>query len=340
MKALLYKEGAPHLCEVPLPEPGPGEAVIAVEACGLCGTDLMKLSTQAAAAVLGHELCGRVARVGAGVQGLREGDRVAAAHHVPCGDCHYCRHGNVSMCRQFKATNVYPGGFAEYVRLSALHVPHTALKISDSLDAAAASQMEPLACCLRNAKRSRVAEGDAIGIIGLGSIGQLTARLLSKVFGAVVFGLDLDERRAAALVGYGRGYTKTETFEDAARCATAGRGLDAVILSAGTPQLAAHAVGWLRDGGTLNVFAGFHPDPVMPLDLNAVYHRELTVVSSYSPALEDLREALEFIVSGRVDVTFADQRVYGLERFNDAVADVRARRVTKAILAPLVEARR
>lgn len=338
MKALLYKEGAARLSELPVPEPGAGEAVLAVEACGLCGTDVMKLATKAASAVLGHELCGRVVRLGPGVKGLAEGDRVAVAHHVPCGTCHYCERGSVSMCRQFKATNIEPGGFSEYVKLSALHVRHTALKIPAGFDAAKASQMEPLACCLRNAKRIEARAGDVIGIVGLGAIGQLTARLLANAFGATVVGLDLDAARAAAVAG--KGFTSAEEFEAGARSASGGRGLDTLILSAGTPALAKKFMPLVRDGGKLNVFASFHPDPILPLDLNAVYHRELTILSSYSPALEDLGEALDLIVSGKVDPIFADQRVYGLHEFDAAVADVRARKATKAVLVPAVGAAR
>lgn len=334
MKAILYKDGGAALSEVPTPEPGPGEAVIAVEACGLCGTDLMKLGTKPKHAVLGHELCGRVAKAGKGCA-FKEGDRVVAAHHVPCGACHFCKRGSVSMCRQFKATNVEPSGFSEYVKLSALHVQHTTFKVPDHLDAAALSQTEPLACVVRNVKRIQAREGDVIGIVGLGAIGQLTARLLASVYKATPLGLDLDPKRAASLGGIGKGVTDAASFERQAASLTQGRGLDAVVLSAGTPKLAQQAVGWLRDGGALNVFASFHPDPILPLDLNQVYHRELTVISSYSPALEDLKEALDHIVHNRVDVRFADQKSYGLEEFEQAAADVRARKATKAILVPM-----
>lgn len=334
MKAILYKDRAAALADVPVPEPGPGELVVAVDACGLCGTDVMKLATRPDAAVLGHEICGRVAKAGAGVRGFAEGDRVVAAHHVPCGTCHYCQRGSVSMCRQFKATNVDPGGFSEYVKLSPLHVQHTTFVVPDGVDAAAASQMEPLACCLRNAKRVRARAGDVVGIVGLGAIGQLTARLLNKAFGAQVIGLDLDAKRAASLKGYGLGYTSFEEFESAGRAASASRGFDTLIMSAGTPALAAKASRLVRDGGTLNVFASFHPDPILPLDLNQVYHRELTILSSYSPDLADLRESLDLIASGRVDPVFADQKTYTLDQFAAAVDDVKARRATKAIVAP------
>ncbi|MDE2039433.1 MAG: alcohol dehydrogenase catalytic domain-containing protein [Elusimicrobia bacterium] len=333
MKAILYRGGRAELADIPVPEIGPDELLLAMEACGLCGTDLMKLGAKPERAVLGHELCGRLAKVGRDVRGWREGERVVAAHHVPCGDCHYCRRGNVSMCRQFKATNVEPGGFCEYVKLSALHARHSTLRVPDGLGTEAASQTEPLACCLRNVKRLGARAGDAVGVVGLGAIGQLTARLLSHL-GVRVLGLDLDAGRVKSLARYGRGYLEADAFEEAARAAGQGRGLDAVILSAGTPALAGRAVGWLRDGGSLNVFASFHPDPRLSLDLNQVYHRELSLISSYSPALEDLREALELIASGRVDPLFADQRRYELARFEEAVADVRARRATKAILLP------
>jgi L-iditol 2-dehydrogenase len=340
MRAILYKDRAAALAEVPVPEPGPGELVVAVDACGLCGTDVMKLATRPDAAVLGHEICGRVARTGAGVRGFAEGDRVVAAHHVPCGDCHYCRRGSVSMCRQFKATNVDPGGFTEFVRLSALHARHTTFRVPESVDPAAASQMEPLACCLRNAKRIKAREGDVIGIVGLGAIGQLTARLLNRAFGATVVGLDLDAARAASLSSYGKGFTTFEDFEASTSSLSERRGLDTLIMSAGTPALAARAARLVRDGGTFNVFASFHPDPIMPLDLNQVYHRELTILSSYSPDLADLRESLDLIVSGRVDPVFADQKTYALEQFSTAVDDVKARRATKAILAPAAVASR
>src|SRR5437868_1301040 len=123
MKAILYeRQTGAVLKEVPVPSIAAGEALVAVDVCGLCGTDLMKLAAKAPRAVLGHEVAGRVAKLGKGAKGLKEGDRVVVAHHVPCLKCHYCRRGSFSMCRQFKETNIEPGGFSEFLRASALHV--------------------------------------------------------------------------------------------------------------------------------------------------------------------------------------------------------------------------
>ncbi|HEX4048055.1 MAG TPA: alcohol dehydrogenase catalytic domain-containing protein, partial [Elusimicrobiota bacterium] len=215
MKALLARDGAAVLEEVPVPEIGDGEFLLALEACGLCGTDVMKLDTRAAHAVLGHELVGRVAKAASGSP-FREGERVVVSHHVPCRDCHWCRKGQESMCRQFKATNIEPGGFAEFVRIPALHARHTSFRVHEDLDPIAASQMEPLACVLRNVKRLGAEKGDVVGVVGLGAIGQMTGQLLA-LLGATPIGLDLDPGRVKLFSRWGRAFASAEEFAAAGR---------------------------------------------------------------------------------------------------------------------------
>lgn len=334
MKAILFPDSSgAALRELPVPKIGEGEALIAVDACGLCGTDLMKLASGATGSVLGHELAGRIAKLGGKVKGFEEGDRVIVAHHVPCLKCHYCRRGSVSMCRQFKETNIDPGGFSEFVRVSALHAAHTMLKVPEGLDPLAASQTEPLACCLRNVKRLGAASGDTVGIVGLGAIGLMTAQLLGlrKVS---VLASDLDPARARAVSGWGEGFTDARLMEKRILESTEGRGLDALIFTAGTAAMVTERLSWIRDGGTLNIFASFHPAKA-ELDLNQIYHRELTVMSSYSPALEDLRESLDLIASGAFSVLALKPKAFGLAEFDSAVREVRSRRVMKAVIVPL-----
>ncbi|MFI5346757.1 MAG: alcohol dehydrogenase catalytic domain-containing protein [Elusimicrobiota bacterium] len=332
MKALLAKDGAAVLTEVPIPAIGDGEVLLAPDACGLCGTDVMKLDTRAAGAILGHELVGRVAKAGPGAP-FREGERIVVSHHVPCRDCHWCRRGQESMCRQFKATNIEPGGFAEFVRVPALHAKHAAFRVHDDLDVISASQTEPLACVLRNVRRLNVQKGDTVGIVGLGAIGQMTGQLLT-LFGATPVGLDLDPERANTFSRWGKAFLDAGAFAAAGKEASEGRGFDAVVFSAGTPGLAAKSLSWLRDGGSLNVFASFHPDPVMPFDLNQVYFRELTVVSSYSPSLADLKESFELIASRRFDPLALSPTTFPLSSFDDAVRAVKSRKTLKSILVP------
>lgn len=330
MKAILAREGRAALTEVPVPSIGDGEFLLAVEVCGLCGTDVMKLDTKAKGAILGHELCGKVEKAGPGSP-FQPGERVVVSHHVPCLACHYCRKGQESMCRQFKGTNIEPGGFAEFVRVPALHAKHAAFKVPDDLDAISASQTEPLACVLRNVKRIGAQKDDVIGIIGLGAIGQMTGQLL-KLYGAKAVGLDLDPERVKKFARWGTATCLAEEFAQHGRDQSDGRGFDAIIFSAGTPALVARCVAWLRDGGILNVFASFHPDPFMRLDLNQIYHRELSVLSSYSPALADLKEAFDLIASKKFNPLILGPLSFPLSKFDDAIKAVKSRQTLKSIL--------
>jgi L-iditol 2-dehydrogenase len=332
MKAILARDGAAALADVPVPAIGDGELLLALDACGLCGTDVMKLDTRAAGAVLGHELVGRVAAAGRGAP-FREGERIVVSHHVPCLDCHFCRKGQQSMCAQFKSTNIDPGGFAEFVRIPALHARHTAFRVHDDVDGLSATQTEPLACVLRNVKRLNAAPGDVVGVVGLGAIGQMTGQLL-KLLGVTAVGLDLDAARVERFARWGRATTSADEFAEAGRHASSRRGFDAVVYSAGTPALVAKSLDWLRDGGIVNVFASFHPDPALSLDLNQVYRRELTVISSYSPSLDDLKEAFELIASRRFDPLWLSPTRFPLSAFAEAVAAVKSRRTLKSVLVP------
>jgi L-iditol 2-dehydrogenase len=332
MKAILARDGRAALADVPVPEIGAGELLLAVEVCGLCGTDVMKLDTRAAGAVLGHELCGKVAKVGPGSP-FAAGERIVVSHHVPCLTCHFCKKGQESMCRQFKATNIDPGGFAEFVRIPALHAKHAAFRVPEGLDPVAASQMEPLACVLRNVKRLHIAEGDTVGIVGLGAIGQMTGQLL-KMLGATAVGLDLDAGRVKLFSRWGSATTNAGDFARTGRYMSGSRGFDAVIFSAGTPALVEQSLTWLRDGGILNIFASFHPDPFLKLDLNQVYHRELSVLSSYSPSLSDLKESFELITSRRFDPLSLSPLSFPISSFDDAVQAVKSKKALKSVLVP------
>ena len=122
------------------------ELLVKVHGCGLCGSDIIKIVQQAPPPVkLGHELTGTVVEQGRDVTNFTVGQRVVVAHHVPCGTCHYCRHGNYSMCTSFKASNIDPCGFAEYIRVPAKHVQHTTLPLPGTLSAEEGSFVEPLA---------------------------------------------------------------------------------------------------------------------------------------------------------------------------------------------------
>lgn len=334
MRAAVCIAGAIELQEWPEPVAGPGELLLQMSGCGLCGSDLLKVSAAAPEpAVLGHEVVGRVAAIGPGVRRFAPGDRLVVAHHVPCFQCHYCRRGSPSMCRHFKRVNLDPGGFAELVRVPAPNVEHAAFRLPPEMAEETASFTEPLACCLRAVKRSQVAAGDTALVVGLGSIGCLLVQLLT-LHGVQVFGSDLlAARRALGLASGARVLDSDAALDAALREATAGRGADVVIVTAGGAPVLPAAAARVRDGGTVHYFAGGAGD-TLPLSLAAVYHRELTLTATYSSSPAELAEAFDLLASGRVRVEGLVSHRLPLGRLGEAVELMRRHEAVKVYVTP------
>jgi L-iditol 2-dehydrogenase len=321
VKAVIYhRYDDVRVEDVPIPEIGPDELLLQPAGCGLCGSDIAKIVGQAAPPViLGHELAGRVAAVGGEVTAFGVGDRVVVAHHVPCGACHYCRHGHPSMCARFKASNIFPAGFADYVRVPAENVRQTTLLLPDTLSDEDASFTEPLACCLRAVRRSALLPGDTALIVGLGSIGmQMAQAVKALVEGARVIGIDLLEERLALGRTLGVNLALHADAGDLAEQVgawTDGHGVDAAILTAGGARAVQEALCLVRFGGMVNLFA-CPPGLVASIDLSAIYHYELTLTASYSSSPADLRQSLELLAAGKVQVASLISHRLPLEQFH------------------------
>jgi L-iditol 2-dehydrogenase len=324
MRTAVFRERRLQVEDWARPAIGPGELLLRLRGCGLCGSDILKLdggprpTPASAPIVLGHELVGDVVEVGDGVDGFAVGDRAVAAHHVPCGACHYCRRGSASMCRAFKASHLDPGGFAEYVRVPPDNVRHATFRVPPSLGDEAASFVEPLACCHRAVRRAGVEAGDTCVVIGLGSIGCLLVQLLARA-GAAVAGVDhlparADlARRLGAVVAGG-----PEDASAGVRRLSAGRGADHVVITAGGAGVLGWAAGIARDGGSVHYFAGGRGDS-LPLSLETLYHRELTLTSTYSSSPIDLAAAFDLLVRGAVSVDDLITHRLPLERLEEGV---------------------
>ena len=334
MKAAVCVAGVIELREWPEPAPGPGELILRMSGCGLCGSDIVKINAAAAEpAVLGHEVVGQVAAVGPGVRRFAPGDRLVVAHHVPCFECHYCRRGSPSMCRHFKRVNLDPGGFAELVRVPAPNVEHAAFRLPAEMAEETASFTEPLACCLRAVKRSRVAAGDTALVVGLGSIGCLLAQLLA-LHGARVFASDILESRRALGRRMGAEVPDADVaLEAALREATDARGADLVIVTAGGAAGLPAAAARVRDGGTLHYFAGGGGDS-LPLPLAALYHRELTLTATYSSSPAELAEAFALLARGRIRVEGLVSHRLPLGRLGEGVDLMRRHEAVKVYVTP------
>ncbi len=326
------------LCEVEPPAPGPGEILVEMRACGLCGTDLAKLAKpeNSRGVSLGHELAGVVCAVGSGVARFAPGDRVMAAHHVPCGDCWACRHGNESMCPQFKGTNIDPCGFAEMIRIPRLHVEQVTIPLPDEMPFDVASFIEPLACAVRAVGRSQVLPGDRIAVVGGGGMGLLIAQTVTARR-AVPIVFDVSETRISLARALRVKATINPVREDVTQAVTemtGGVGLDGAILTVVHEAILAEMQQLLRPGGRINIFAGPSDGANHSLDFADLYHRELSVFSTYSSTPAALAEAFDLLASNRVWVVPLISHRLPLTAFEEGVELQKSGRATKVIFHP------
>ena len=331
MRAIIYHQHDNiRLEDIPIPTIGPGELLVRVAGCGLCGSDLLKIQQRAAPPVkLGHELTGVVVKRGAGVEAFAPGQRVVVAHHVPCGECHYCAHGNVSMCVAFKSSNLDPCGFAEYVRVPETHVRQVTLALPDTLSGEEGSFTEPLACVARAVRRSALQAGDLAVVVGLGTVGLLMAQAF-RAAGVNVLGLDVLPERIAFAGAYDVPAVNAMEPDllERVRALSDGRGADVVMLTVGGEAVFQQALGLARAGGAIHLFAAT-PGVRAQLDLDELYHRELTIQTTYSSSPDDLRIALDLLVAGRVRVDGLYSHRLPLERFAEGVALFASRQARK-----------
>ena len=335
MRAAVFR-GAGRLTaeEWPRPVIGDGELLLRLRGCGLCGSDIAKIVAPATAgpAVLGHELVGDVIEAGPGVARFAVGDRVVAAHHVPCGGCHYCRRGSPSMCRTFKASQLDPGGFAEYVRVPAPNVTHATFTVPRHVSDEAASFVEPLACCLRAVRRAAVQPGDTAVVVGLGSIGHLFVSLVRHAGASVVpvddatGRIEFAGRRGVPALDPDRAPAMVSKLSD-------GRGADVVLVTGGGTRVLEWAVRVVRDGGGIHYFAGGQGE-ALPVSLETVYHRELTLTATYSSSPADLVEAFRLITTGAIDVEGLYTHRLSLDRLGEGVELMRAQGAVKVYVTP------
>jgi L-iditol 2-dehydrogenase len=320
-------DGGVEVVEVPEPRIGPGEALLETTVSGICGSDLLDWYVKGkAGSVLGHELAGRIVRVGDGVAGFAPGDRVVPHHHAPCLACRECEAGRYVHCAEWRSSRLDPGGMAERVRVPAGNLERDTRKIPDGVSDEEASITEPLATVVKAFRRGRFSAGQSLLVVGLGTTGQLALRLARASGAASLAGADLVPSRLAAAHGSGADDVVDvgrEPLADGARRLLGGRGFDFVFVCPGKPTVIRDAVGTVAPGGTLLVFTMAAPGDAWSADLNGLYFREIAVVPSYSCGPDDTREALAAIASGRVRVADLVSHRFALSEAPEAFARAR-----------------
>lgn len=298
-------------------------AIVKVLGCGLCGSDIVKFVHKISkdGTVLGHEIVAEIVDIDSDTD-FKIGDEIVTSHHIPCGECVYCKHGNVSMCEHFKSTNIRPGGFSEYVYLSEEHLKNVALLKPENLSDIEASFYEPLGCIVRAVKRANLLKGDKALVVGLGSIGILTAQAL-KAYGYDVLGCDLLKERIDLLKSFGIEACDVRELGDDYKA-------DGIFMTSGADKAIGTALKYVRNGGKILVFSST-PSDLSAYPNNEIYYRELTVMGSYSPAPVDLKDSLALLKEGKVKVK-GISTVYNLDDIQKAFDDTMANKIMKAYI--------
>ena len=304
--AMWYSNRDVRVEEVSIPRIGPGELLVRVEASGICGSDVMEwYRLDRAPLVLGHEIGGQIVEVGEGVERYKEGQRVTAAHHVPCNNCHYCLSGHHTVCETLRRTNFDPGGFAEYVRLPAINVDHGVFPMPDEVSYEEATFVEPLACILRGQRRAGMQAGMSVLVIGSGIAGLLHIKLARALGAGYIVATDISSYRLEAAQRFGADVAihADEYSPDRLRQVNNGLLADLVIVCACATSASVQALQSVERGGTVLLFAPADPGVTIPMSINDLFWRtDVTLTTSYAGSPADYAETLELIRTHRVTV--------------------------------------
>jgi L-iditol 2-dehydrogenase len=330
MWAAVYKGASVVEVEpVPVPEIGPGEVLIRVEACGICPTDLKKIAYNILPAprIYGHETAGVIEAVGQGVTKYAPGDRVIVFHHIPCGKCFYCQRKLYAQCPVYKKVGVTAGyepaggGFSQYVRAMDWIVERGIEKIPAGVSFEAASFVEPVNTCVKGMHQLDPRPGDVIAILGQGPVGLIFTMLAARL-GARIAATDTFEKRRALALRFGaeRAFDPRDAgFERAIREMTQGRGADIVIVAASAKGIVEQAVACSRPGARILLFAQTSHQERIEVSGADICVGERILMGSYSASVDLQKESADLVFSGALPVEELISHRYPLSGINQGI---------------------
>jgi L-iditol 2-dehydrogenase len=313
MRAGVFRDkGVVQVEEVPVPEVGDGEALIRVAACGICGTDIKKIFQRYVEPpqILGHELAGTVVATGRGVTKWKPGDRVMSFHHIPCGECFYCKNRLFSQCKQYKTTGLTGGftpnggGFGEYVKAMPWVAERGIVALPDNVSFEEATFIEPINTITKAVQKARVTAGETVLIVGCGPIG-LQLLMVTQTVGARIYTSDPMATRREKSLKLGA----VESFDpisgklvEVIRVRTGGRGADAVLVAVAHPAVVVEALAAARPGGRVLLFAANDPVTKIEFPAAAVGIDEKEILGSYSAAVDIQESAAALVLEKKLPV--------------------------------------
>ena len=307
MKAAMYYNNSDvRIEEMPIPSIADDELLVKVMASGICGSDVMEwYRIKKAPLVLGHEIAGDIVNVGKKVTRFKIGDRVFVTHHVPCKTCRFCLQGQHTLCHTLHTTTFDPGGFAQYLRVPAINVDRGTFLLPEEMSYDEGTFIEPLACVVRGFRIMNYESGKTVLVLGSGMAGLLNIKLAKALGAATIFATDIDTYRlklakkaGADVVLHAKG-----DISESIKQSNEKRLADMVIVCAGIPSVISQALTAIEPGGTLMLFAPAKPGETIPFSIFDVWSKQITIVSTYAGAPNDIREAIELIRSKQITVT-------------------------------------
>jgi L-iditol 2-dehydrogenase len=288
--------------------------------------------------VLGHEVSGELVETGLNVANLRIGDRVAVFHRAECGACYYCKHGDETLCSEYRRQSIFPGAFAEYIRVTPRLVQKSVVKIPDEMTYEEATMIEPTACCVRAVSKCGISVDDSVLIIGDGPMAMLNAQV-SKSAGALVILSGHHDSRVESALRLGADYafnSKKISIREKVLELTGGRGADVVIVAVSSTDAVQQSLKLVREGGKICVFGDFRdvPQPSLSLDLKPVVHNGVKILGSWGCSTKDYHAAFNLLKNRKVRVKEMITHRFPLERFTEALNVFLSKDCLKIVLHP------
>ncbi len=323
MKAgMYYRNSDVRVVDLPVPEVGDNDILIKVMASGLCGSDLLEwYRIKKAPLVLGHEPSGEIVQVGKGIDKFKNGDRVFATHHVPCGACRSCFTGHETACKTFQTVNNFaPGGFSQYLRVSGRSVISGTFKLPDHLSWDDGAFIEPLGTVVRAMRTISLKPTQSLLVCGSGIAGLLMIKLARALGAGKIFATDMSRCRLEKAKEFGADVAilATDNVAEAIRSNNGGCLADQVIVSVGSRPAAQTGLSCVAEGGTVLMFAVPNPGETIPIDFNPFWRNDMTIKTCYGAAPLDNLQAIELLSNRTVKVTDMITHRFGIDQIQEA----------------------
>lgn len=320
--ARLYSFDDIRIEDMPVPEPGPHDALVRTRACGICSGDVMPWYIEKKAPlVIGHEPAGVIAAVGENVTSCRKGDRVFVHHHAPCTACRYCRRGDFVQCDTWKTSRIIPGGIAEYILVPSVNLQNDTIIIPDTMSFEDATLIEPAACVVKGLRRTRMKSGDTVLVIGLGVMGMIHVLLLKRYGAGRVIAADRVPYRMNKALEFGADAVidvKTTGLRQGLRDLTGGEMAELVVVGPNSAEVMLQGIECVRPGGQVLFFTPAKPGEQLTVDPNHLYFRDIDIITSYSCGPNDTTDACDLINQKVVSAEKLVTHRFPVERTDEA----------------------